>query len=454
MDFPLQVARPPSRFSLSKVFAPPKKDEDVVIPVDVLLEGVSNQGLSKEAEYKANDDYYAALMESYHESDYWFNKKDLLVPASIDLTLKDHPVKEKNIPYKTGTLLRGGPIIRSPLIIGTRIATITPTEGKVQKDRKKKGAVDANKAGGGGDNDGTAYFLEAYRLRQGTGGDISEEQKEFMEFLATDVASLGVLLMCRETDTMFGPKGTAISALLKPNDENPTFTGKYASLKDVPLNDPKLTEIRNAWLKNGKLIVANKDMARGPANQVFTFNKSATDWKEEDQTKKDWKPMKNIFFWYVFDNRVHKKPISDDKTVQKMAEKCPYGVDFRLKPSFYKGVQGGQGSQYVKYGLEIESLNFFPQLAFLQDKLMNEVPQPKCLEVVASKGLDDMYTDEDEKNMRLIDEMYLKKASQAAVNQGHPPMLMDKSRHVNGHNSNGNNNVVDGIRYGGLAALD
>lgn len=347
---------------LARVLGPPREKTAVPIPIDVMLKGLDPTRVPAKTIYKMQDRWYTLLMHAFEHHPGYFENKGIL-SSPVELTLKDNQ-QNSAIPFKSGSLTRGGPLIRSCIFVKAYSASITPGVGAARKERYgKKPVADDKKKEGGGD-EGTSYYLDTLKLRGDN--EIAKKQSDFLMFLRTELATFCMLLMCKEKDIQFKPRDKVFSTLL--NDEEAGWKGKYKSLDDVPRDNEDLAKLRDAWMRglpNPSMIVMKQELALGDQCPAFSFTRSATDWNN----KRHWIPMPVSIMYVGPDFQVETETVTDEATIVKLVETAPYGVDFKLKPTFAKK------ELYIKYALAMERIIFFPQLAFMTEHLANGVEQ-------------------------------------------------------------------------------
>lgn len=351
-------------------------EEDETIPVDVLMRPVDNKIVPLKMLRRVQDVYLNAILTSLLSDPLYFGHalRNGLSTASVELKLKDHPTGSA-IPYKIGSLTRGGPMFESPMLMGVYGASkITARAGKAMKDRYSK---DDKKdgSGGGGDNSGNTYFLEAKVLSGNH--ELARAQQDFLHFLQEEVFRFALVLTCKEKDTAMNAKTKVQEALLNRPKEG--WRGPYEDMDSVPRDNEKLREFVEQWRQNRRVIVMNKDLSAGAENvRAFTFTANADEgW---GAAKKEWKPLKTS---YVFVNRrrkVKEIDISDEATIEELLQKAPFTVVFSFKVNFSKN------DQNINVKLNIERIRFYPQLHDIVQPLLN-----------AKISTDDMISDEDAK---------------------------------------------------------
>ena len=365
-------------------------EESEVLPVDVLLRGLDAKKLGQRRVYLAHKKFYTMIMENWERSGKYFSKEGLLTPAGCDMKLNDHRT-DKTIPFKTSTLTRGGPVVRTPLFIKAITASITPEAARTRKERFSSG----------NNNNSSSFFLDLLRLEGNN--YFAKQQAAFMEFLAEKAAAWAMLMTCKETETPIPGKAKVKQELL--NNPQEGFTGEFKSLDDVPLDHPKVAKLCKEWLSTGRMMLMNKDLARGKEAIAFTFKKNADDWVNGVH----WAPM-NIVYWQVdpTDFSLRETKIEDEATIARMIDECPYGIDFRFRAVYDKKMST------ISWGLQMEKIYFFPQLKFLTDQLM-----------AALCGAQKM-SDEDLELARAINASYREACGQSAPPQNaltHEPVI-------------------------------
>ena len=333
------------------------EDEKPPTPIDVLLRPVDFTVVPPHLYRRAQAAWLRAILFSIeNDPRYFVNvvRNGGLNTAAIALTLKDHP-SGPSIPYKVGSITRGGPSIRTPLLMGSFSAKITPTSGRAAKDRFKD---DKKKEG----SDSNSYFFEIPVLRGNNWA--SRAQADFLKFIEEDVARFFLILACKEKDTAMPAKAKVFKELLKSKTPDDEFVGEFSDLDAVPRNHPKLKELTDQWLRNKRMMVMNKDMFGGAAGtKAITFKaKADVGWGSE---KKEWVPLKITSFEVGRNLQLIEVPVTDDATVTALVNNAPYTVTFAFKVNYDKTAQVPQLS------LEIEQIQFFPELKEIVQPLIN-----------------------------------------------------------------------------------
>lgn len=355
-------------------------DEQAPTPVDVLLRPVNFSVVPLKAYRRAQEIYLRTILFSIERDPRYFAnvaKNGGLNTSAMALTLKDHP-SGSAIPYKVGAITRGGPSIKTPLLMGKFSAKITPTAGRAAKDRFKD---DKKKEG----SDSNSYFMEVPVLRGNNWA--ARAQSDFLRFMEGDVARFFLILACKEKDTAMPAKARVFKELLKSKTPDDECRGEFSDLDAVPRDHPKLKELAEQWLSNKRMLIMNKDMFGGAANtNAITFKaKADVGWGNE---KKEWGARLKISHCEVGRNcQILEEFHTDDATIEELMDKSPYTVTFSFKANYDKTAQVPQLS------LEIEHIQFYPQLMDIVDPLLNaKVESTDMISEEDNQAIDAMVT--------------------------------------------------------------
>lgn len=355
-------------------------DEQPPTPVDVLLRPVDFKVVPIRAYRRVQEIWLRTILYSIKGDPRYFanvSKNGGLNTASMALTLKDHP-SGPSIPYKIGTITRGGPSIRTPLLMGSFSAKITPTAGRAAKDRFKD---DKKKEG----SDSNTYFMETPVLRGNSWA--AKAQADFLKFMEEDVARFFLILACKEKDTAMPSKDKVLKELLKSTTPDDECRGEFSDLDAVPRDHPKLKELADQWLRNKRMLIMNKDMFGGAVNaNAMTFKaKADIGWGNE---KKEWAARLKISHCEVGRNcQIIEVFHTDDATIEELMNTSPYTITFSFKVNYDKTAKVPQLS------LEIDQIQFYPQLKDIVEPLLNaKVESADALSEEDARAMDAIVT--------------------------------------------------------------
>lgn len=362
---PKTVAVPMAQGRLSRLLGAVVLSADTIKPVDVLMRPMDPKIVSPQAMAHLQEMYLHKLLYSIEQDPNYFKKLKgaALDTAGTSLKLRDHPTNA-DVPYRVGSLSRGGPLIRTPLLMGYHgTPKITPQAGKDAKAMFQKAPAASSdskeKKSGGSANDANSYFIEPQVLRGNN--EMAVEQRDFLEFLRTDVARFALVMICKEKDTSWDTRVPICQALLRNDKKN--WKGAYNDMDSVPHDHPELVKAVADCLQQGSLMVMNHGLKNGVERvPAFTFKKQAD--KGWGAKKEEWAPL-DISYVYVDDKgKLVTMQLFDEPTIDSCLKKAPYTIDFRFKPNFDKNKES------VNFALQIETVRFYPQLYMIVDPLL------------------------------------------------------------------------------------